>query len=211
MRLGDKLFRGGHLADEAIIESIVAGTRPDHLDRCDICLTRAADLGRWLDSVRTTADEAADAAFPAPKLAVQRAQILRKLEQIDYAPRVISFPAAAAPVRGSSGRRIAPAWLGVAAAAGLVVGVISGQMTARVSVALPAAPAAGTATPSTTLPADLAETESTPAVASVSPTQYPELFDEVDRPTVSSTEALAGMTPRQATFQLASLRIPNKR
>lgn len=125
------VLRQGHLSDDALADAILLGTRPAHLDSCDICSQRALELGRWLEDVRTTAVEAADDAFPPERLAAQQAQILRRLEQLDEPARVLTFPAAAAAPRATTGRRVAPAWVGVAAAAGLVVGVIGGQMTAR--------------------------------------------------------------------------------
>ena len=122
-------------------EAILTGDRPAHLDACDVCARRALDLGRWLDETRSVALDAADAAFPAERLAAQHAQIFRRLEQIDEPPRVIAFPAAATSTpRDLTRRRVAPAWVGVAAAAGLVVGVVGGQLTARLSHASTAAP-----------------------------------------------------------------------
>ncbi len=75
--------------------------------------------------MRVDASKAADEAFPAERLAAQQSQILRRLEQIDEPARVIAFPAAtwARLPRSPRARRVAPAWVGVAAAAGLVIGV----------------------------------------------------------------------------------------
>lgn len=133
MRLVDLMLRQGHLSEDALTQAILFGERPRHLDSCDLCAKRALELGRWLEAVRATAVEGADEAFPAEKLAAQKAQVLRRLEQMDAPSRVLTFPAVpvAAP-RESDRRRVAPGWLGVAAAAGLVVGVIGGQISARV-------------------------------------------------------------------------------
>jgi len=162
MRLADAVFRQGHLSDRALTDAIMTGDRPVHLDRCDLCAERAVDMNRWLDSVRTTAVEAADAMFPPERLAAQLSQIGRRLEQVDEPTRVIAFPGQARqPQPEMSRRRIAPAWLGVAAAAGLVIGAIGGQAAARFDhvpsakieapVATPAsAPAAETAFASAT-------------------------------------------------------------
>jgi len=57
---------------------------------------------------------------------------MRRLEQLDQPSRVIAFPSQyrlEAPLQ--RGRRVSPAWVGVAAAAGLVLGVVGGQVTAR--------------------------------------------------------------------------------
>ena len=132
MRLVDAVFRQGHLSEQALIEAIMTGERPVHLDRCDICGDRAVEIGRWLDSARTLGHDAAETAFPPERLAAQHSQIMRRLEQLDQPSRVISFPTTPrAEVRENTGRRVAPAWVGVAAAAGLAIGMIGGQLTAR--------------------------------------------------------------------------------
>ena len=132
MRLVDAVFRQGHLSEPALAEALLTGERPAHLDRCDLCAERAVELGRWLDEVHAIAVEAADAAFPPERLAVQQAQILRRLEQLDQPSRVIAFPSQyRIETPESHRRRVAPAWVGVAAAAGLALGVVGGQLTAR--------------------------------------------------------------------------------
>lgn len=146
MRLVDAVLRQGHLSEQALAEALMTGERPAHLDRCDVCAQRAVELGRWLDDVRAAGIEAADRAFPPERLAAQQAQILRKLEQLDEPARVIAFPSATRlQGREASGRRVAPAWVGIAAAAGLVIGVIGGQWSARVAPAM--APAIATVAP----------------------------------------------------------------
>lgn len=132
MRLVDLVLRQGHLSEQALTRAVLEGLRPAHLDRCDVCAHRALDLGRWLDESRTLLTDAADHVFPAERLAAQQTQIMRRLAQMDEPARVINFPAGSSgPARQNSRRRVAPAWVGVAAAAGLVVGVIGGQLAAR--------------------------------------------------------------------------------
>jgi len=75
--------------------------------------------------VRTEDLAAADAAFPAERLAAQQSQILRRLEALERPARVIAFPKFAQPVSG--GRSVAYRWVAAAAAAGLVIGVALGQ------------------------------------------------------------------------------------
>ena len=134
MRLVDVLFRQGHLSERGLVDAIMSGDRPFHLDRCDICAARAVELNRWLDTVQTTAVEVADEAFPQERLAAQQSQILRRLEQLDEPARVIAFPRQTRPEAPEGGSwRVAPGWLGVAAAVGLVVGAVGGQFTARVA------------------------------------------------------------------------------
>ncbi len=154
MRLADLVLRQGHLSERSIIDAVMTGDRPAHLDRCDICAGRAVDLGRWLDDVQVLGTEAADAAFPPDHLAAQQAQILRRLEQLDEPSRVISFPRYGRRLddSGTGGRRVAASWVAVAAAAGLVVGVLSGQWTARIGTG-PANTAALSADSQTPTPA----------------------------------------------------------
>jgi hypothetical protein len=143
VRLVDAVFRQGHLSERALIEAVMTGDRPLHLDRCEICADRAVQLGRWLDEVRTAGHEAADAAFTPERLTAQHAQILRKIEQADQPSRVIAFPSfTRADAREGGGRRVAAAWVGVAAAAGLAIGVVGGQVSARLAYRPIAAPTA---------------------------------------------------------------------
>jgi hypothetical protein len=131
VRLVDLVLRSGHLSEQALITAVMTGDRPAHLDRCDVCAERAVELGRWLDAVKLTGTDAAEAAFTPERLAAQQSQIMRRLEQLDEPARVIAFPSHSRLHRESAGRRVAAGWLGVAAAAGLVLGVISGQWSAR--------------------------------------------------------------------------------
>lgn len=192
MRIADTLFRQGHLSEDALTQAIVTGDRPAHLERCESCTRRALELSRWLDDTRAVALGVADDAFPAEKLAFQQAQIMRRLEQLDEPSRVIAFPAhAVAAPRSESGRRVAPAWLGVAAAAGLVVGVISGQMSAGVTtVATPApAPAPAATTPVSQEPA---------ANASIFN------YDDLDRHVPGALEFMDDITPTLVQVQARS-------
>jgi hypothetical protein len=79
---------------------------------------------------------------------------------------------------------VAPGWLGVAAAAGLVVGVIGGQLTARINPPpAPVQPAAATTAPAQ-------ETDRAPIIASwVDP-------EDVDAFMPQSLHPLNEMTPR---------------
>lgn len=134
MRIADIVFRQGHLSEEALTAIVLGGERPSHLDTCEACSQQLYELSRWLTDVRADALEAADEAFPPEKLALQQSQIMRRLEQLDEPPRVIAFPAqAVAAPRTDNSRRVAPAWVGVAAAAGLVIGLVGGQLSARLT------------------------------------------------------------------------------
>jgi hypothetical protein len=130
----DFVLRAGHLSDRALVGVCMTGERPAHMDRCDICAERAIALGRWLDDVRALGEADIDAVFPAERLAAQQGQIMRRLEQLDQPARVIAFPRHLRLDGQTDQRyRVAPAWVAVAAAAGLVLGVIGGQVSARFS------------------------------------------------------------------------------
>ena len=187
MLLVDAVLRHGHLSERALTDALLTGERPAHLDRCEICSERAIGLSRWLDDVRLLGIEAADAVFPAEKLQFQHAQIMRRLEQIDQpAARVIAFPAVAVPVP-ITGRRVAAGWVGVAAAAGLVLGVVGGQLTARFDQA-PVAP-----------PASQAREAEAPRADPMGYTVDDLLRSDLDQISIPSLEGINQVTPRILT------------
>lgn len=190
MRLADAILRQGHLSERALVEVLMSGRRPAHLDRCDLCAERTVDLGRWLDEIRTAEREDADAAFPAERLAVQQRQILRRLEQLDRPARVIAFPGQLRDDRfGAGGHGIRPAWLGIAAAAGLVLGLIGGQLTARLTPQQAAAP---TGIQQPAAPANTPTANTATTAFNYTPLD----IDEYDRPQIEEVSAMDAYTPR---------------
>jgi hypothetical protein len=186
VRLADIILRGGHLSERALAEVCATGERPVHLDRCDICSGRAVQLSRWLDDLRTVAVSEADAAYPAERLAAQQAQILRRLEQLDRPARVIAFPTQAQYDRLAMGRGIRPAWVGIAAAAGVVLGLVGGQVTTRLTsqhAAAPTRPAVQIQQPAA----------ASPAAQTASAAMFE--IDENDRPVIDAVAALEFYTP----------------
>jgi hypothetical protein len=148
VRFIDSVFRQGHLSERALVDAIVSGDRPRQLDRCDICAERAVELARWMDDLRDDATGLADDVFTSERLAAQQQQIMRRLEQLDHPARVIAFPAASrGEAQGFGGRRVAMSWVAVAAAAGLVLGVVGGQVSARLTQPVAAPATASTAEP----------------------------------------------------------------
>ena len=187
MWLADAVFRRGHLSEEALAEVWMTGERPVHLDRCDICAERAVELGRWLEDVRSVGLEEADAAFPPERLAAQHAQILRRLEQIDRPARVIAFPSQSRDRMDIGGHGIRPAWVGIAAAAGLVLGLVGGQLSARLTPRHAVAPPAQVQQPAVP---SLVQTASNDAA----PTSLLDL-DEYDRPQIDAVDVIDQWTP----------------
>ena len=79
-----------------------------------------------LEAYRAVAHAEADAHFDDRALEAQRHKILTRLANLGHAARIIRFPLAAhlaTPVAGVSRR-----WISVAAAAGLVIGLLGGQV-----------------------------------------------------------------------------------
>ena len=170
MRLADVVLRRGHLSESALVEVWSTGIRPAHLDRCDICAERALEISHWLEDVKDLGRTDADAIFTGERLTAQRGQILSRLEQLDRPAKVISFPARKTRIADAGeGRRVSPAWLAAAAAAGLTVGVISVELshtfgfgsepTQFASVAPPQAPDLTTGADPSTLDDELSRTE----------------------------------------------------
>jgi hypothetical protein len=98
-----------------------------HIGACDTCATRLADLTTQMETLRDAAWHEADAAFDDAMLETQRARIMARLAHLGKAARVLRFPArmreAAMPVSSISRR-----WVSVAAAAGLIIGLATGQL-----------------------------------------------------------------------------------
>ncbi|HEX5070735.1 MAG TPA: hypothetical protein VFV78_11030 [Vicinamibacterales bacterium] len=191
MRLIDTVFRQGHLSERALVDAIVLGQRPQHLDRCDICAERAVGLARWMDELQSDAAGMADDVFSPERLQAQQQQVMRRLEQLDQPARVIAFPAASrSEANGATGRRVAVSWVGVAAAAGLVIGVISGQVSARLTQQ-PPAPSVAAATTIVTPTPEPVFAEVTPGPVDTSILDNP--YETLEVPSLA---ALNYMTPR---------------
>ncbi len=194
MRLADALFRQGHLSERALAHAILSGERPLHLDQCDLCAERAADFGRGLDDIRAAVVDDADERFPAERLVSQQAQIMRRLEQLDEPTRVIAFPTHPRVESRPTRRLVAPGWIGVAAAAGLVIGVIGGQASARVGQS-----AAG----ASVVEAPAAITTSSTREVMV-PINSSMLDMDLDTFTPEPLGAMNDVTPRKVAYQVAS-------
>jgi hypothetical protein len=78
-----------------------------------------------LDAYRAFAHAEADALFDERALDAQRRRLLDRLAHLGQTARVIPFPAALHPPLPASG--VNRRWVSVAAAAGLIIGLVSGQ------------------------------------------------------------------------------------
>lgn len=124
--------RAGHPDERALM---LAGLEPPdvrdralatHLAECDRCReTVARSQTLWADA-RASAEAEADGAFTTAVLERQRALVLKRLEQQGHPARVLRFPVSASRRTGS--RPVAHRWVAAAAAAGLLVGMITGRL-----------------------------------------------------------------------------------
>lgn len=186
MRLADAVLRRGHLSEDALIDVWATGIYPAHLDRCERCADRALEMSRWLEDVQTLGREDADAVFPDDALAIQRDQVMARLAKLDRPSKVISFPAAMAATRQPYGeRRVSPGWLAAAAAAGLMLGVVSMELSHLIQ---------------------FGDAQLAPQVVTAPAPNYDDLLDfTYDRPSVGGLNALDDMTPRVADIVLVSM------
>lgn len=98
-----------------------------HVSACAECADALSHLAATLDDCRDEAWREADAHFTDAALDAQRVRVLDRLAHIGHAARVLPFPLRASganPIRPVVNRR----WVSAAAAAGLVIGLITGQL-----------------------------------------------------------------------------------
>jgi hypothetical protein len=121
-----------HLDDSALAEiwSTAAfegrGAAHPHLSACSECRARLDAFSEWLDDLRVEARVEADEMLTSERLAAQQSAIFRRLEAMERPARVIAFPKNTRPVTGS--HRVTHRWVATAAAAGLVIGIATGQL-----------------------------------------------------------------------------------
>jgi hypothetical protein len=109
------------------------------------------DMSGALEAFRAAAHAEADAHFDDRALEVQRHRILDRLAHLGQSARVIRFPVAPHSVRPTA--VVSRRWISVSAAAGLLLGVVSGQFVHFVPrgttrPVATAAPAIGISSPS---------------------------------------------------------------
>lgn len=195
MGLADVVLRRGHLSEDALVDVWTTGIRPAHLDGCEECGHRALEMSRWLEDVQAIGRADADAVFSDDRLSTQRDSVMHRLAQLDRPSKVISFPAAALAARDAQGgRRGSAGWLLAAAAAGLMIGVVTMELSHMI-------PFGGAQTPA---PIVVATAPASPDGFSVDEAG---LLDGVfERPSFGALNALDEMTPRVADVILASKR-----
>jgi hypothetical protein len=184
----------GHLSDRDFARLWTTGGTHQHLQSCAACLARYAEFDSWLlgigDTLRTEADEA----FTGDRLALQQAQIARRLETLERPARVIAFPKAARAV--ISGNSQVRRWVTVAAAASLIAGFGLGQVVPLRTAVRQAAVA-----PSHfTAPAAATRAEELTPVPTSSRTDEDLLSDDFASSRVRTLSALDDMTPHARDY-----------
>ena len=191
----------GHLDDAALAElwtAHAAGSTEvideSHLAQCAECRVRFDAFSAWMHDLRTDSIAEADEAFPAERLALQQAQIFRRIETSERPARVIAFPKYPVNAAGQPSRL--HRWIAMSAAAGLIVGVGLGQLLPLAQFgARPATFVASQPAPDTTLPA---------GNATIDPAMVDEIDAAASRPHYASLSAFDTATPRAADFVTSS-------
>ena len=127
------MLHAAHLNDDHLFECYVSARSgatmdprtADHLSDCDACAARYRETVALMEELRAQADVETDEQFPSERLLVQQQQVLRRLEQVNRAARVIAFPGKEAG-SGNRAAQLSVRWLAAAAAAGLFIGVAVG-------------------------------------------------------------------------------------
>lgn len=120
-----------HLSEEQLIEACLGvpeSTAERHLLDCAACGARRDAVGQMLTEVTDVATTEADAVFSPERLARQQAKILQRIDADGRPARVIVFPAGQPPVASVMHPRPGTRWVAVAAAAGLVLGLLGGHL-----------------------------------------------------------------------------------
>jgi hypothetical protein len=190
-------WRVQHASEDATLLAIVAGEPvTPHVSSCALCQARLAELRAWTAGVAADAGALADAVFTPERLAVQKKEILRRLEAAGRSARVIAFPLGA-PAATSGHRAQILRWTAAAACAGILVGLASGRLidtptpASTVASSAAAPPLAGAASPAGVLPASFDE-------AALLDAAY-------DRVAIDALQTMDDITPRAREVARASM------
>jgi anti-sigma factor RsiW len=99
-----------------------------HLHGCETCTWRYTELTAPLERLRQDAASEADEVFTATRLDAQRAKILDRLDDRAHLSHVVPFPASSTRLSRSVIHRPLGRWIAAAAAAGLLVGILTGRL-----------------------------------------------------------------------------------
>jgi hypothetical protein len=170
-----------------------------HVSGCPTCANTLARLTVQSDDLRDCARAEADALFSNSHLEQQRTRILDRLAHFGHMARVLPFPARtrAAVLPAARGSR---RWMS-AAAAGLIIGLMSGQLLH----VLPFDRAGDRDFPTVQAPSRTASAVIVPASATTPLLSDDELLDEIEAAVqlrrAQSLRALDALTPTAAEFR----------
>jgi hypothetical protein len=139
------------------------------MSRRDINENKQLAMEASLQQYRAAACAEADALFDDRALEHQRHKILARLAHLGHPAKVIRFPKA--PHGEVAPRRINRRWISVAAAAGLIIGLLGGQLVHLVPQQRRLAPMATSVAPSA---------HSEPTFLAISAPADDSLLDEID-------------------------------
>jgi hypothetical protein len=192
-----------HLTDDVLAEiwtmAAAEGRSASHphFDVCPECRGRYADFTRFLEEIKNDAHAEADQVMTPERLAAQQSQILRRLEALERPARVIAFPKSTRPA--ISPIRVGQRWIATAAAAGLVIGVVAGQLVDFRRAFSPARPM-----PSVVVDSTAARTGTVTPVNMIGPIDEAFIYGDAELSTRSvrdsSLHALDDVTPRARDF-----------
>jgi hypothetical protein len=128
--------RTNHVSNDRLTALAFLGRPPEtiqdeqalrHVSQCDRCAAELARLTADAEGLRAAACTRVDAIFDEGMLEAQRGRILDRLATLGQVARVLRFPRHSRDVGMpvSTGNR---RWVSVAAAAGLIIGLVAGQM-----------------------------------------------------------------------------------
>jgi hypothetical protein len=124
-----------HLSEDRFTEIAMAGTssaaEEAHLASCVACRHRRRAVSALLAEIGHAAALEADSAFPPERLLRLRTRILRLVDRGAHPARVIAFPAGSRWNTPFSPPRPLARWVALAAAAGLVVGLVTDRVVSQ--------------------------------------------------------------------------------
>jgi hypothetical protein len=130
--LDDTLLIRRYLADRGLAALDAHDEAPvRHLAHCAACEARYQALRAGFEDTREAAAADADAACTEDRLARQRERILRRIDALQFGPKVLPFPASTPQAHGAAQPRVMRRWVAAAAVAGLLVGLGAGRLVFR--------------------------------------------------------------------------------
>jgi hypothetical protein len=97
-----------------------------HAAGCGACGRELARLTTELGTLRLEAAREADVHFDETTLDLQRSRVLERLAHLGHSARVLRFPGTG--LTRAHGGDVNRRWISVAAAAGLIIGILAGQI-----------------------------------------------------------------------------------